>query len=115
MRVLRDIANSIDGEIQFTVDTPSANMDNKMPVLDLKLWVLQTNEGPQLVHTFYKKGVSSPFTILQRSAMSASTKRLTTFQEGLRRLKNMSPLLEWKDVIPHMNLYSNMLRISGYG
>ena len=74
----------------------------------------ETDSGPQITHCFYKKEVASRFTILNRSAMGAGVKRNTNFQEALRRLQNMSPALPWTEVIPHMNAFSNMLRISGY-
>ena len=83
-----------------------------MPVLDLKVWVTDLGQGPQLVHSFYKKSVASPFTILERSAMARSVKRNTIYQEALRRLKSVSPQLKWEEAIPHMNTFSSMLRIS---
>ena len=46
--------------------------------------------------------------------MSAGTKRNTLFQEAYRRLRNVSPLLPWEESVPHMNEFSNILRISGY-
>ena len=114
MEILRQVADSIDPNIQFTTDSPSCHEDNCMPVLDLKVWTTDLGLGPQLVHSFYKKSVASPFTILERSAMARSTKRNTIYQEALRRLRNISPQLQWDEAIPHMNIFSNMLRISGY-
>ena len=46
--------------------------------------------------------------------MGKGTKRSTLFQEALRRLKNISPSLPFSEAIPHMDLFSNMLWISGY-
>ena len=114
MRILKEIADTLNPNVQFTVDHPSNNSDNKMPVLDLKMWIQDTPEGPQVMHTFYKKVVSSPFTILKRSAMGAGTKRNTMFQEGWRRINNISPNLPWSESIIHLNSFSNMLRVSGY-
>ena len=45
--------------------------------------------------------------------MARSVKRNMIYQEALRRLRNISPQLEWDEAIPHMNVFSNMLRISG--
>ena len=36
---LSSIANTLDKEIQFTVDTPERNTDGKMAMLDLKIWI----------------------------------------------------------------------------
>ena len=46
--------------------------------------------------------------------MGNGVKRNTLFQEALRRLRNISPLLPWTEAVPHMEEFGNMLRISGY-
>ena len=114
MDILREIADSIEQNIQFTTDIPNNHTDAKMPVLDLKVWMDVRDTYPQILHTFYKKEVASKYTILERSAMSKGTKRSTLFQEALRRLQNVSPALPFSEAIPHMDEFSNMLRISGY-
>ena len=72
--------------IQVTTDTPERDEDGRLPVLDTKLWV----HDNQVLYTFYKKKVSSPYTILKGSALSEIDKKDTIFQEGLRRLNNVS-------------------------
>ena len=37
-RLMVSVANSLEPDIQFTYDAPSCNSDNKIPVLDLKIW-----------------------------------------------------------------------------
>ena len=37
MREVRKLANTIESDIQLTVDVPSENEDGKLPVLDLKV------------------------------------------------------------------------------
>ena len=81
-----------------------------MPVLDLELWV----ENNVIYHSFYKKKVSSQYTILKRSALSYSIKKNTMLQEALRRLGNISSGLPKEETTKVMTKYSNMLRISGY-
>ena len=114
MRILREIADTIDENIQFTTDTPVDHQDAKMPVLDIKVWIDTIDDTPVLLHTFYKKPVASRYTILAKSAMGKGVKRNTLFQEAIRRLKNISPSLPWSEAIPHMEEFGNMLRISGY-
>ena len=94
--------------------SPERNPDQKMPVLDMKLWIQETNGVPQLKHTFYKKPIASPFTIMKRSAISERIKKSTIFQEALRRLLNISPDLEWTEKSKHLSKFSNCLRVSGY-
>ena len=40
MDILRAIADSIDPNVQFTTDSPINHDDKRMPVLDLKVWVM---------------------------------------------------------------------------
>ena len=77
--ILREIADTIDKDIQFEEDI-CANHDSKMiPVLDLQCGMM----NDYTVHfQFYSKPMSSRFTILQRSALGAGTKRSTLFQES---------------------------------
>ena len=78
--MIADIANSLEPCIQVTVDTPERSEDGRLPVLNLKVWM----DENKVVHSFYKKKVSSPFTILKRSAIAYSIKKSTIFQEGIR-------------------------------
>ena len=86
---IKEIANSIDSDIEMEVDHPSNNEDGMLPCLDVKVWM----ENNKCLFTFYKKPVSSTHTIIYRSAVSVSIKRNTILKEGLRRLKNTSPRL----------------------
>ena len=81
---MRDIANNINKNIQVTCDIPESNVDGRMPVLDLKVWIQHINGILQIVHTFYKKPIASPYTILKKSAIPEGTKKATLFQEVLR-------------------------------
>ena len=87
LSVLRDIANSIDKNIIMEPDVPSLHPNGRVPVLDLEVWVDEMNK---IQHSFFKKPVSSPYTILYNSALPAQTKRNSLFQEGLRRFRNIS-------------------------
>ena len=69
LAVLRDIANSIDSDIQFETDVPSAHQSGRLPVLDLHLFVANN----QIQLGFFQQPVSSPFLILQRSALGPNT------------------------------------------
>ena len=101
------IANSLEKNIQFTWDVPGKNSNGRMPVLDLAVWIQEVDGIQTILHSFYKKPVASPCTILKRSALSFKIKKTTPLQEALRRLGNVSPTLPW-------NESSNMLWISGY-
>ena len=107
--VFSQVANSINDNIQVTVDHPDKHLDRKMPVLDLKVWV-SSGQTPKVLHTFYKKPVASPYTIMKRSAILESTKRNTIF----RRLQHVSPECGLEECAKHLTEYSQTLRLSGY-
>ena len=58
--LIADIANSLDESIQVTIDIPEINSNRRLPVLDLTIGI----ENNEIVHSFYKKKMSSPFIIL---------------------------------------------------
>ena len=55
-----DVANSITSMIQWTPDWPSANIHNKLPVLDLCVWCEETGEGTVTFYQFYSKPMANP-------------------------------------------------------
>ena len=84
--------------------------DTKMPVLDLKIWC----EENKVMYTFYKKDISSKYTILKRSALSDNVKRDTCFMEAIRRVLHVSECLPWSHTVKHLNDFSHCMMISGY-
>ena len=112
--ILSDIANSINQSIQVTTDVPGRHSNKRMPVLDLELWVEDVNGIPQVCYSFYKKPVSSKYTILKRLAVSQGTKMNTLFQETIRRIMNISEYLLWSETVKHLNNWSQCMKISGY-
>ena len=72
--LIASIANTINSNIQVTVDTPECDSEGRLPVLDMKVWC----DSRKILHTFYKKPVSSKFIILRRSAILNPIKISTT-------------------------------------
>ena len=110
MEKVRQIGNNIHPSIQLEVDYPSKHNDNKMPILDLKVWV----ENNKVKHEFYQKSVSSKSMIHQRAAMPLDKKRTIITQEILRVMTRCSPELEWEKVVPHLDYTMKRLQYSGY-
>ena len=73
MEVIKNVANSITDMIKMTVDYPSNYEDMKVPMLDLKVW-LNESERNKIFYTFYEKSTKSPFVISKSSAMPISKK-----------------------------------------
>ena len=109
--VIKEVANSICQFTTFSTDYPSAHTNGQMPLLDIQISVLPDNS---ISWRYYEKDVTSPFTILNSSALPGKVKRISLVQEGLRRLRNTRP-----DLVPRLrselleNLCEKMM-ISGY-
>ena len=110
MKILTSVANSITPEIRMEADYPSKHNDNRLPFLDLAIWM----DGKKVRHSFFRKDMATPFLILKRSAMSMATKRESLLQEGLRRLRNMDCSISIDERNKVMSTFSNAMRISGY-
>lgn len=66
------IANSINEDLEFTVDMPSQNKDGRVPMLDLEVWSQEGEEGEeQLRWAFYEKPMASKLV----SSNAGETKR----------------------------------------
>ena len=108
---LTNVANSIHPSITVKADYPSKNLDGKMPLLDLKLWV---SEEEEVKFGFYAKSVSSKYFIPYRSSHSQSMKRSMLANEGMRRLLNISPELPWEAFVDVMDDFAVKMWRSGY-
>ena len=139
MTKIKEIGNTIHPSIQLEMDCPALHKDNKLPMLDIKIWTQtkeetqnQTDETEkkeileidgighrkerqvQILHEFYQKDVSSKSTIHARSAMSWKDKRTVITQEILRILLRCSPKLPWTETVKHIENYMKRLQFSGY-
>ena len=65
-RVLCQIGNTIDPNIQLEPDAPSLHEDGKLPILDLKVWI----EEGRIRHQFYKKEVASKRVLIDAEVSS---------------------------------------------
>ena len=115
--VRRDIANTISPNTTITVDYPSNHRSGWMPILDLHVRMEEggvEGGGREVDWRFYKKEVSSPFFLLNRSAVSAKVKRAMLAQEGLRRLRNTKPSKVEEEKVHLLEEMSEMMMRSGY-
>ena len=110
MREVVKMGNSLDKTIQLTGDCPSANMNGKMPLLNLQVWV----EDNKVLYENYRKPVANELLMLEMSAMPAGMKRTVLTQEVIRIRRNIHPGLPWETTVEHLNNFSKRLRLSGY-
>ena len=92
-------------------DFPSRNKDQKLPILDLKVWVRDDNV---IMHEFYRKSMACRTLIMGRSAMPRSMKRSVLTQEGIRILRNCSEDLPWHKIEELLTDFSLRMKLSGY-
>ena len=94
-------------------DVPSKNIDNKMAILDMKVWV-EEEEG-NIVFQHYEKPTASKNIMHVNSAQSVTCRNSVHTQEIVRRLMNSSPLLDWKScVAPVLTEYMSRMMQHGY-
>ena len=109
MRVLTELANSIDPMIKFSFDVPSNYEENMVPILDLKVGI--TNEG-LVIHEYFEKKTKNKYVILASSALSWNQKRNILFQETMRHLLNTNTGIEAQSRI--LTEFMLKLKRSGY-
>jgi hypothetical protein len=83
-----------------------------MPLLDIQIKV--NSSSNEIDWKFYKKEVSSPYTIFNTSGMPGKVKRVSMVQEGLRRLRNTRPSLVPGLRTELMEDLAETMLISGY-
>ena len=110
---LQQLANNIfPGMFNVTVDYPSNNPDNKMPLLDLKCWI--DPDTNKILHCFYRKPVYRQGVIRYDSGLPYQMKRTILLNHGLRRLSNCSPELDWKSKARWLSELNLFMLESGY-
>ena len=97
--------------IKMTIDYPSLHDDNKLPVLDLKVWVGDNN---QMFHEFYMKPMAYQGLIRHDSGLPSRMIKNVIFNEGMRRVSNCSPGLSWDNKVIHLNQFNLFLKRGGH-
>ena len=110
---VKTIADNIFPEMfTVTVDFPSNNPDNKMPILDLKVWI--DPETNKIVHEHYRKPVSYRGIIWYNSGIPMSMKKNIILNEGLRRLSNCSPEMDMDSKLYWLSELNLFMLQAGY-
>ena len=114
-RVMVDVANSLDEDIQMTFDCPSSNGDGKMPVLDLKMWMCDEEGVKKVKFCFYEKPMAAKVTVLKESALSWRVKKMALSGEVCRRYLNCSKdIVEEGGAEVHVDWFCWKMLKSGY-
>ena len=107
----RELANTICPYLQMEVDYPSNHSSGWMPILDLEV---QMSSNKSINYRWYKKPMATCYSILNRSAMPAATKRITLVQLGITMLRNTRRELHNQLRVPLMEKLAETMMISGY-
>ena len=86
-----------------------------MPVLDLKVWMEQDQEGVNKVRfTFYEKPMATSYVVRTESELSWQVKRSSLAGEVARRRLNMDDGAWEEEGTQVMEKFNNKMMISGY-
>ena len=113
MEVIKDVAESIDKMLKFTVDLPSNHQSGKLPVLDVQVSV-NKEENNRIYFEFFEKPTKNKLVILSDAAISSQQKRTILTQECLRRMRNTKVELGKETQIEHLNNFMIKMKNSGY-
>ena len=109
--VLKTVADSIvPGMIVMEIDIPTNHENQRLPILDLEVWV----ENNIILHSFYKKKVSTKCVVMARSALPAANKRAILISEGVRRLMNCHVDLPDQEKADHLSEFNRVMAKCGH-
>ena len=114
MELLKNIGNNIHKSIQLETEYPSKFSDNKLPILDLKVWVQEVREKRIIMYEHYKKDISSKAMIFANSAIPMNQKRTIITQEILRIMTHCSQNLNKETRNSHINEVMKRIQYCGY-
>ena len=110
-RVLQAIMNSIDDNLEFTMETHKDFANLRLPTLDTEIWV---RKDGVILYSFFEKGVSAKEVMRQNTALSENTKVSSLAQDLIRRMKHTSILLPMTQRVEVINEFTKKMLSSGY-
>ena len=118
MEKLQILANSIHPSIKVTIAYPSESPNRRMPVLDLEQWMdeieINGQRKQQIIFSHYMKPVSNRKVIGRHSALSMKFKYNILVSDLVRIMRNISPNVEPKERVTHVQYFINRMQASGY-
>ena len=111
-RVCLTAMNSINNDLEFTIETPEDFPEEKLPTLDFKLW---QEPDQTLNHCYYQKEIKTPYVIMARSGMATQQKLQILANELTRRLSNINKINSIKSQYTRtINNFTQELKNSEY-
>ena len=88
-RICLPAMNSVNPNLEFTVEAPEDFEQERLPTLDFTLW--QEKDGT-INHSYFQKEVKTPYVIMARSGMAVQQKIQILSNELTRRIGNINIL-----------------------
>ena len=115
LKLCMELADSIHPSIKVTGDIPTNYDDNRLPILDLKVWVGEIQTGiHKIITSHYMKDVSTRAVINSRSSHPIQMKKNVMINETMRILRNCNKFCPWEEVSEHISYFTKRLQFSGY-
>ena len=118
MKRLQTIGNSIHPSVQLTVDFPSANDNNRIPVLDTEQWMEEVEVNGsrklQILHSHYSKPISNKYVIHRSSALPMRSKMNILVSDLVRIMKNISVMCPPEERKSKIQEFVDRMQYSGY-
>ena len=116
MEFIKSVGDEIHPSIKLEVDYPSRYEDERLPILDIKVWITRrkSDEKRVIMYEYYEKEISSKWVLHAQAALTLSTKRIILTQQVLRIFLNCSKDLPWQEIIKHVNKMMIKVQLSGY-
>ena len=112
MDVVQIVANSINKMIEMTTDFPSNNIDMKVPMLYMRVWI--DKESQDIFHEFYEKPTHNRYVISKDSAMPMVKKTDSLSQGIFCCLHNTKHEICWDKKVEMLEKYMCELKASQY-
>ena len=110
--VCLEVMNSIEEDMQFTVESEEDFENGRLQTLDFEAW-FDAQEGV-VKHHFFEKKMRTPLVIMERSAMSTKQKYSILANDLVRRLSNMGQSITMDEYVGVIDDYTYKLKASGY-
>ena len=118
METIQKVANEIHPSISVTIDFPTNHVNNKMPVLDLELWIgmveVDGSMKHQILFSHYMKPMANKYLINNRSALSATMKNKVLVADLVRIMRNVSLQCPESERQKHIQHFIKRMQFSGY-
>ena len=111
-RVCLEAMNSINQDLEFTVETEDDFDDKKLPTLDFTIW---QEENGTINHTYFQKNMKTPYVVMERSSIAKQQQYQILSNELTRRLLNVHDKNEQKELTRIVDQMTQELKNSGYG